>query len=71
MFMCWNLAAAIAPAHEAAITEEFPDLLRQRIRRDVEILWLYANEQVADATAHQERHETGIAQAIQHPQRIG
>jgi hypothetical protein len=66
-----HVRQAKASANQAAIAEQFSDLLRQRIRRDVKILWLYANEQVADTTAYQKRHETGIAQAIQHSQRIG
>ena len=65
-----HVRQAKAPANEAAIAEEFPDLLRQGIRRDVEILRLYADEQVADTSAHEKCHETGIPQAIEHSQRI-
>ena len=65
-----HMRQAKPSAHEPAIAKQLSDLLRQGIRRDVEILRLDANEEVADTPAHEKCHETGIPQAIEHSQRI-
>ena len=59
-----------APPHQAAIPEELPDLLRQGIRGDVEILRLDADEQISYAAANEERLEAPLAQPIEHSQSI-
>ena len=54
-------------ADQPAVAEEALDLLRQRVGRDIEILGLQADHQVADTTADQKGRESRLAQAIEDP----
>ena len=56
-----------APADQAAVAEDAPNVFRVRVGRDVEILGLQAEQQVAHGAADQERLVTGIAQADRAP----
>src|ERR1700755_2882177 len=59
------------PSPNPTVAEQLANLLRQRVCRDVEVLWLDANQQVADATADQEGHKSRISQAVEDPKSIG
>jgi hypothetical protein len=54
-----------APADQAAIAKQLPHLIRVRIRRDVEILRIHAEEQVAHRASDEERLIAGLSEPIQ------
>jgi hypothetical protein len=66
-----HVRQAKAAADQPAVAKQTFHFLRQRIRSDVEILRLHADQQIAHAAANQERFEAAIAQAVQHAQRVG
>ena len=55
-----------AAADQPAVAEQVAHILGQRIGRDVEILRLDADQDVAHATTDQEGLIAGIAQPVQH-----
>ena len=61
-----NVRETKAPADQAAIAEQPPHFLGRRIGRDVEILRLDADQEVAHAAADEERLEAGVLQPVQH-----
>ena len=63
-----HMRQAEAAADQAAIAEQRLDLLRGGVGGDIEILGLDPGQQVAHRTADQVAVETGLAQAVQHPQ---
>ena len=65
-----HMRQAEAPPDQAAIAELLLDLLGRRVGRDVEVLRVAAEQQVAHGTADEIRLEPGVAQAIQHAQRV-
>ncbi len=60
-----------APADEPAIAKGALDLFGQRAGGDVEVLGCDAQQHVTHASADEEGFEAGLAQAVQHTQRIG
>jgi hypothetical protein len=60
-----------APPDQTAIAEQPPHFLGQRVGRNVEILGMAADDDVAHAAADQERLEARFLEAIQHAQRVG
>ena len=57
-------------AHQATVPKQPLNLFRQRIRRDIEILRLDAQEQIAHAAPNQKRHVASIAEPVKHAQRV-
>src|SRR5579862_3213627 len=60
-----------AAADEAAVAEQFLDLLRQRIGCYIEVLGHDAKQQIAYAPPDQEGLKAPVAQAVEHAQRVG
>ena len=58
------------PADDPAVPEQPFDLVRVRTRADVEVLRPPAQDQVADAAAHQVSRVLMLVQAVEHPERI-
>jgi hypothetical protein len=58
-----------APADQAAVAEDPPDLLRVRVGGDVEVLGLDVEQQVAHGAAHEEGLVTGVLEPIEHLER--
>ncbi len=56
---------------QTTVTEESLYLLGQRVGRDIEVLRLQANQQVAYTTTDEKRHEPRVAQFVQNTQGIG
>ena len=54
-----------SPADQPGIAEQLAHLLRMGIGRDVEILGLEPQEEIADAAADQKCLETGLLQPVQ------
>src|SRR5690606_1371461 len=59
-----------AAPDQAAVAEQRLDLLRGGVGGDVEVLGAAAHQQVAHGPAHQVGAEAGIAEAVEHPERI-
>ena len=66
-----HVSQAEAAADQSAVAEQGLDLFRGRVGGDVEILWVAANQQVADRAPDQMRGKTALAQPVQHAKGIG
>ncbi len=64
------MGEAEAAPDEAAVAEQAPHVFRVRVGRDVEVLGLPAEQQVAHPATDEERLVAGLAQAIHHLQRV-
>ena len=65
-----DMRQAKAPPDQARIAKQRPDLIRQRIGGDVEILRMAPEHDVAHAAADQKRLVAGLLQAIEHAQGV-
>ena len=63
-----HVGEAEAPPDQPAVAKQPADVFRQRVSRDVKILGLDAEQQVADAAADEERLVTSVLQAVEHLQ---
>ena len=63
-----DVGEAEAPADQAAVTEQAAHLLGRRVGRDVEVLGVSAEQEVAHRAADQKRRIAGFVQAVQHAQ---
>ncbi len=66
-----HVRQAEAAADQPAVAEQLLDLLRRGVGGHVEILGPPPHQQVADGAADQVGTEPGLAQAVEHTQRIG
>ena len=64
-----DVREAEAPADQPAVAEQAAHLLGRRVGRDVEILRVSAEQQVAHGAADQEGRIAGFVQAVEHAQR--
>ncbi len=60
-----DMRQAEAPADEATVAEQALDLFGQRVGGDVEVLRFDSQQEVANATANEERLETGVTELVQ------
>ena len=60
-----------APADQPAVAEQLLDLVGVRIGRDVEILRMQAEQQVAHGAADQKGLKAGVPQPVQHLECVG
>ena len=60
-----------AASDQEGVSEQFPDLVRVRIRADVEILGLPAEQKIPDTAADEVGDIAGAVQVIEHLDRVG
>ena len=60
-----------APADDPRVAEQPADLVRLRVRADVEVLRLAAEHQVAHAPPDQVRHVAGVVQPVEDLEGVG
>jgi hypothetical protein len=60
-----------AAADQPAVAEQLLDLVGMRVGRDVEVLRMQAEQQIAHGAADQKGLKTGVAQPVKHFERVG